>query len=109
MNEKKKQDKAKQFLDHRNTNPEKVLQCGAITASVFLRVTNTGFQYRDYLIGRFWLNASGKESRASSFFIEHEDDIHAAVRQAVAYIREKENRAVEQTATPAPALPGQGN
>ncbi len=74
-----------------NTKPEKVLQCGAITASVFLRATNTGFRYRDYQIGRIWLNASGKESKGSSFFVDQEDDIIAAVKQAAAYIREKEN------------------
>ena len=84
--------------------PEREFQSGDVTASVFLRVTNTGYRYRDFVLGRQWRNAAGKVSTGSSFFgtAEHEEHIQHVVRQAVAYIREQENGAVDGTATSAP-------
>ena len=70
--------------------PEHVVRCGDVAASIYLRQSNTGHVYRDFELSRKWSSmASGKECRAATFFDVNESDLADAVRAASEWIRSK--------------------
>jgi hypothetical protein len=76
--------------------PEHEVRCGAVTASIYLRQSNSGFPYFAYLLSRQWqVKASGKQTHGTSFFDQDEADLTQAVRQASEWIRTKNAEAVK--------------
>lgn len=69
---------------------EHVIRCGDVAASVFLRQSNTGYQYRDFGLSRTWSSvATGKECHGATFFDVNEQDLADAIRDASEWIRAK--------------------
>ena len=70
--------------------PEHVIRCGVVTASIHARQSNCGYGYWDYSLQRSWESVtSRKEVRGSTFFDTNEQDIVKAVTEASAWIRQK--------------------
>lgn len=64
------------------------------TASIFLRQSNSGFQYFDLSLTRNWRSrTTNKVSSENSFFCENEGEIVQAVKEAAAWIRNKRDDA----------------
>ena len=77
---KKKTDKSESYV--------RTFRHGAVAANVFHRESPSGFAYLDFSLSRSWKNnQSGKEGYSLSFFERNEDDLHAAIRDAAAFIR----------------------
>ena len=77
---KSKQDKSESYV--------KTFRHGAIAANVFRHESLSGFEYLDFSLSRSWKNnESNREGYSSSFFERNADDLHAAIRDAVAFIR----------------------
>lgn len=82
MNEKKKQTANKQ-------KPVEVIEVGEIKAEVFLRQSNCGLIYYQYVLTRQWrAMATGKLAQGSALFESNEEDAVQAVRKVSARIRE---------------------
>lgn len=83
MNEKKKATP--------NNKPEHIVRRGEVLVTVNLRQANTGYTYYDLSVGRSWMSrAASKELHGSSFFESHEEQLVQAIREASAWIREKQ-------------------
>jgi hypothetical protein len=74
--------------------PEKVFEVGQCYAQVHRAVSNAGFCYRYFELGRQWETATGKRVSATSFFAEHNAEIAECVRLASHYIAEAKDRPV---------------
>ncbi len=82
MNDKKKTT-AKNKAEH-------TIRCGEVTAAIYLRQSNAGFVYFDFVLGRAWRSqTTGTEAHGSSFFEKNEQDLIRAVKEASAWIRTK--------------------
>jgi len=71
------------------TKAEHTIRCGEATATIYLRQSNAGFVYYDYLLGRTWRQTTGTEAHGSSFFEKNEQDVIRAVQEASAWIRSR--------------------
>jgi len=72
------------------TKAEHSIRCGEATVSIYVRQSNAGFVYYDYLLGRAWRSqTTGTEAHGSSFFEKNEQDVIRAVHEASAWIRTK--------------------
>ena len=83
MNDKRREPAARQ-------KPEHTVRSGEVTASVYLRQSNSGFTYYDFALNRCWQSmATGKEAHGANFFERHERDLVNAIQQAAAWIRDE--------------------
>jgi hypothetical protein len=71
-------------------HPKHTIRSGEVTASIYQRQSNTGYAYLDFSLSRSWKSAStAKEAHGTSFFVENEEDLMEAIRQATEWIRSK--------------------
>ena len=87
MNEKKKQTANKQ-------KPVEVIEVGEVKAEVYVRQSNCGLVYYQYVLSRMWrAMATGKVAQSSALFESNEEDAVQAVRKVSARIRELATKA----------------
>jgi hypothetical protein len=87
--------------DKKTTNsksqPEHVVRCGEVMATICLRQSNAGYAYYDFSLGRCWRSmATGKEAHGNSFFNKNEEDLIQAIREASAWIQARLQRVPSQ-------------
>jgi hypothetical protein len=66
---------------------------GDVEAFIFIRQTNSGFNYFDFQLQRKYRSGSGKDGHGSSFFAKNAQDILDAVSAAAEWIKEKDQTA----------------
>jgi len=82
MNEKKKQTANKQ-------KPVEVVEVGEVKAEVYVRQSNCGLVYYQYVLSRIWrAMATGKVAQSSALFESNENDAVQVIREVSARIRE---------------------
>lgn len=70
--------------------PVHVIRCGEVAASIYVRQSNAGYAYFDFVLSRCWTSmASGKEAHGNSFFDRNEQDLTCAIHEATDWIRSK--------------------
>ena len=91
--------------------PEHTICCGEVTASIFLRQSNSGYTYYDFALDRSYRSmATGKELHGANFFERHKEELVQAVRKAAAWIREETARGVKDDSTQHDSIdPSQGS
>jgi hypothetical protein len=63
---------------------------GDVEAFIFIRQTNSGFNYFDFQLQRRYRSGSGKDGHGSSFFAKNAQEILEAVSAAAEWIKAKD-------------------
>ena len=70
--------------------PVHQIRSGECTASIFLRQSNSGYSYYDYMLTRNWSSRNtSRQAAGNTFFEHHERDLIDVVQKATTWLREK--------------------
>ncbi len=70
--------------------PVHVVRKGAVAASIWMRMSQTGFVYYDYSLSRSWKSeSSGREGYSNNFFPQNENALAEVIEEASAWIQSK--------------------
>lgn len=67
--------------------PEKVIRHGAVAASIWRRMSPSGFAYFDFSLSRSWKSLStARTGYSNNFFAQHQPELQKTVEEACAWI-----------------------
>ena len=75
--------------DGETTDPVHTVREGAVAASIWLRLSPSGFAYYDFSLSRSWKSMSTEKTGYSrNFFARNRDDLIRVIERASAWIEE---------------------
>lgn len=86
MNEQTTTKPKKNSTEGETTDPVHVVRKGAIAASIWQRMSPSGFSYHDFSLSRSWKASTGKAGYSKSFFETNATDLIEVIQQASAWI-----------------------